>query len=56
MVYILFSLEEMGLAGADAEGCAGAGAGACANTATGTADKVASKKESLLVTWNAPLR
>jgi hypothetical protein len=56
MVYILFWLTEMGLAGADGEGCTGADAGACASTATGTADKVASKKASLLVTWNAPLR
>jgi hypothetical protein len=56
IVYILFSLAEMGLADADGEGCTGADAGACASTATGAADKTASKKESLLVTWNAPLR
>src|SRR3954447_23068761 len=56
IVNILLSLAEMGLAGADGEGCTGAVAGPCPSTATGTADKVASRKESLLVSSNAPLR
>ena len=48
--YILAVLTEMGFAIADAEGAADADAGACANTATGTAERVASKNESRLVT------
>jgi hypothetical protein len=56
IVYILFSLEEMGLTGADAEGCTGADAGPCASAATGTAAKAANRKESFLVTWNAPIK
>lgn len=52
----------MGLAGAAAGacvdvaagGCVGADADPCANTATGTAEKVANRKESLLIMGNAP--
>jgi hypothetical protein len=49
-VYILFWLVEMGLAGAAAGACVGADADPCASTTTGAADKVANRKESLLVT------
>src|SRR5947208_2790484 len=54
IVYILFWLAEMGLAVAAACACVGADADPCASTATGTAEKVANRKESLLVTGNAP--
>jgi hypothetical protein len=50
IVYNLLWLEEMGLAGAAAGGCVGVDADPCASNATGTADKAASRKESLLVT------
>jgi hypothetical protein len=56
IVYILFWLVEMGLVGAAAGACVGADADPCASTATGTADKVANRKESLLVTGNAPCK
>jgi hypothetical protein len=56
IVYILFWLVEMGLAGVAAGACVGADADPCASTATGTADKVANRKESLLVTGNAPCK
>src|SRR5581483_5104427 len=56
MVYILFWLVEMGLAGPPAGACADVDADCCARTATGTADNVANSNESFLITRSAPLR